>query len=34
MIKAHILDGAALTKFLSDKVINKKKIDEVDAVKN
>ena len=34
MIKAHILDGAALTKFLYwIKVINKKKIDEVDAVK-
>ena len=34
MIKAHILDGAALTKFLYwIKVINKKKIDEVDATK-
>ena len=34
MIKAHILDGAALTKFLYwIKVINKKKIDEVDSVK-
>ncbi len=32
MIDAHILDGAALTKFLYwIKVINKKKIDEVDA---
>ncbi len=32
MIKAHILDGAALTKFLYwIKVINKKKINEVDA---
>ena len=34
MIKAHTLDGAALTKFLYwIKVINKKKIDEVDSVK-
>ena len=34
MIKAHILDGAALTKFLYwIKVINKKKIDEVDAAR-
>ncbi len=32
MINAHIIDGAALTKFLYwIKVINKKKIDEVDA---
>ena len=32
MIKAHILDGAALTKFLYwIKVINRNKIDEVDA---
>ena len=34
MINAHILDGAALTKFLYwIKVINKKKITEVDAAK-
>ncbi len=34
MINAHILDGAALTKFLYwMKVINKKRIDEFDAIK-
>ena len=34
MIKVHIQDGAALTKFLYwIKVINKKRIDEVDAIK-
>ena len=34
MIKAHIIDGVALTKFLYwIKEINKKKIDEVDAIK-
>ena len=32
MIDSHILDGAALTKFLYwIKVLNKKKISEVDA---
>ena len=35
MIKSHILDGVALTKFIYwIKNINKKKITEVDAQKN